>query len=114
MKDCSITIDGASFEGHNYTIDTNSEENDVRAFGSGAYGSWLACAKSGTVTVTSYANPGVTAGDTCDIVCVIGSPAVLTVTMNACVVTNFGISVDAKGIVEFNTTARITADPTGI
>jgi len=41
-KDCSITIDGATVEGHSYTIDTNSEETDVRAFSSGDYGSWLA------------------------------------------------------------------------
>ena len=114
-KDCSITIDGSgTFEGHSYTIDTTSEENDVRAFGSGDYGAWLACAKSGTVTINTYGNPGVTSGDVADLVAVIGTPAVLTLTMTSAVCTAFNISVDAKGIVEFVTTWRLVGDITGI
>ena len=114
-KDCSITIDGTgSFEGHSYTIDTNSEETDVRAFGSGDYGAWLACAKNGTVTINTYLNPGVTSGDVADLVAVIGTPAVLTLTMTSAVCTNFNIGVDAKGIVEFSSTFRIVGDVGGL
>jgi len=114
-KDCSITVDGSgSFEGHSFTIDTNSDETDVRAFGSGDYGEWLACAKNGTITINSYLNPGVTSGDTADIVAVIGTPAVLTITANSCKCTNYNISVDAKGIVEFSTTFRLTGDISGV
>lgn len=113
-KDCSITIDGAKKEGHSFTIDTTSEETDVRAFGDGDYGSWLNCAKAGTVTINTYANPGVTAGDEADLVATIGSPAVLTLTMTAAKCTAFNINVDAKGIVEFSTTFRLVGDITGI
>lgn len=114
LKDCSITIDGATVEGHTYTIATTAEETDVRAFSSGEYGSWLACAKAGTVTINTYANPGVTAGDTADLVAVIGNPAVLTLTMSNAVCTGFDIGVDAKGIVEFTSTFRIVSDITGL
>jgi len=83
-------------------------------FGSGEYGDWLACAKNGTITINSYLNPGVVSGDTCDVVAVIGTPAVYTITANACKVTNYNISVDAKGIVEFSTTLRLTGDISGV
>lgn len=113
-KDCSITVDGATFEGHSYTIDTTAEETETRAFGSGDYGSWLTCSKSGTITINSYANPGVISGDTADIVAVIGDPAVLTLTATASKCTAFNISVDAKGVVEFVSTFRLTGDISGL
>jgi hypothetical protein len=112
-RHCSITIDGgSSFEGYSYVIATNAPEEDVRAFGSGEYGAWLACAKNGTVTVNTYLYPGVEAGDTVNIVAVIGTPPVLTVTMNSCIVTTWDCNVDAKGIVYHTVNARITGDPT--
>lgn len=113
-KDCSITIDGSTIEGYSYTINTTVNENDVRAFGSGDYGSWLLCGKAGTVNISSYANPGAVAGDTADLVAVIGSPAVLTLTMTSAVCSAFDIAVDAKGWLEFTTTWRLVGDITGI
>jgi len=74
----------------------------------------LACAKAGTVTINSYANPGAVAGDVADLVAVIGNPAILTLTMSSAVCTAFDIAVDAKGIVEFTTTWRLVGDITGI
>ena len=114
-KDCSITIDGAgTFEGHSYTIDTGSDETDVRVFGSGDYGAWLACAKNGTITINTYLDPGIYASDVADLVAVIGDPAVLTLTVTAAVCTNYNITVDSKGIVEFVVTFRLVGDIGGL
>ncbi len=113
-KDCSITVDSVTVEGHQYTITTNAEEIDVTAFESGDYGDWLACAKNGTIQIRSYANPGVVAGDTADIVAVIGDPAVLTLTMNDCKCVSLELSTDAKGVVEFVSTFRLVGDITGL
>lgn len=111
-KDCSVSIDdGSAFDGYQYTIDLTAEENDVRAFGDGLYGSWLSCARSGIITIQSYDNPATSVGEVADVVCIIGDPMVHTFTMNACVNTSVNVSVDAKGIVSFSSTWRITGDP---
>jgi len=108
-KDCTFSIDGAAVsEGTTFNIDLNSQEEDVRAFGSPVLGSWLACARSGVVTLTSYADNGVEDGDVVDLVATEGNPVVKTQTMTAAVCTAFNIAVDAKGIVTYNNTFRLT------
>ena len=108
-KTGTIKVDGATFEAHNFVIDLTADETDVRAFGAPTYGSWLACNRSGTVTAASYADPGVEDGDVADVVCTVGDPVSKTYTMTAAVCTNVNISCDAKGIVEYSSTYRITS-----
>lgn len=95
---CSVTIDGDnSFEGHRFVITTNAPEIDVRAFSSGNYGSWISCVRDGTITIDTYKlAAGVEAGDTVDIVAVVGDK---TLTANDCVCTNVTVNVDAKDVV---------------
>lgn len=110
--DCSITIDdGTAFEGHRYTITCNSPEIDVRTFGSGAYGDWLACVKDGTIDVETYLPiAGMAAGDTANIVAVQGSQ---TLTANSTKCTGVTVGVDSKDVVNYTYSFKLTGDVTG-
>jgi hypothetical protein len=113
-SDCTITstdFADATVLGHSFTVDLSSNETDVRAFGSGEYGDWLACGKAGTITVNSYALPaGVAVGDT-DLRF---TANVVSATIDAenCVCLSQNWNVDAKGVVEFATTIKLTGDAT--
>jgi hypothetical protein len=113
-SDCTITsgdFEDSATLGHSFTVDLSSTETDVRAFGSGEYGDSLACGKAGTITVNSYALPAsVEVGDA-DVVFAanVGST---TISCTACVCTAQNWNVDAKGVVEFATTIRLTGDAT--
>uniref|UniRef100_A0A6H1ZWH6 Uncharacterized protein n=1 Tax=viral metagenome TaxID=1070528 RepID=A0A6H1ZWH6_9ZZZZ len=111
-KDCSLTInDGTAFEGHRYSINCNAPEIDVRTFGSGAYGSWLTCAKDGTVDVETYLPvTGLEAGDTATVVCVQGAQ---TLTANDTKCTNANVNVDSKDVVGYKYSFKLTGDVTG-
>jgi hypothetical protein len=93
---------------YSFTISLSSNEIDVRAFGDGEYGNWIACAKAGTVSLQSYCRPELVPGDS------------LTFTGTICdedfsipvIVTGQDFNVDAKEVVNFSTTMRITGDPT--
>jgi len=110
--DCLISINANSnCEGHAFSIATSATEQDVRAFGDGDYGSWLACAKAGTITVKTYEKaPGVDAGEVVNVICNLNTSN-LTATNTVC--TGVNVDVDAKGLVEYNYTFRCTGDITG-
>ena len=104
---CSITTSefaDATALGHSFTIDITSNEIDVRAFGSGTYGDWIACAASGTIAFNSYVRPDV---DINDAVTFAGNVCSESISFPA-VVTSQSINVDAKGVVEFTTNLRMT------
>jgi hypothetical protein len=71
---CAITNSAFStVQGHKFTIDLGSNEIDIRAFGSGEYGNFIACAKNGTIVVESYLRPPVDAGDTLTVAASVGT-----------------------------------------
>jgi hypothetical protein len=109
-RSCSIT--GASIaaaEGHAFTLTSNAPEIDVSSFGSGSYGDWLACFKDGEVSVSTYLDPGVDAGDVATVVMNVGNTSY---TATNALVTSKNISVDAKALVEFETTFKLVGDLT--
>lgn len=112
---CKVTGDMASVEAHQFSIELSSNEVDVRAFPpagedpAGGFGTWKACNKAGTITVQSYLRPDLDVGDEVDFSASIGDENVV---VNDCVVTTLGHQIDAKGIVEFSTTLRVTKKPT--
>jgi len=71
-------------------------------------GNYIACARSGVVTTTSYADSGVEDGETVDLVATEGNPVVKTQTMAGAICTAFSLAVDAKSIVTYNNTFRLT------
>ena len=108
---CSITTTefaDATALGHSFTIDLTSNEIDVRAFGSGTYGDWLACSASGTISFNSYVRPQV---DVNDVVTFAGNVCSEAISFPT-VVSGQSINVDAKGVVEFTTTLRLTGSGT--
>jgi hypothetical protein len=111
---CSIEIGdgGLVTYGHRFSINTNAPEIDVRTFGSGDYGDWLACTKDGTITLNTYMPvDGVEVGDTgIQVICNVGSKPL---TAAACTVTNVTCDVDAKSVVEWTYTFKLTNNITG-
>jgi len=109
--DCSIEVAGDSnAEGHQFSIATSSQEFDTRAFGDGDYGSYVACAKNGTITVRTYEKIANCApGDLANINCNIGGTN-LEATNAVC--TSVNGDVDAKGITEYSYSFRLTGDIT--
>ena len=108
---CSITTTefaDATALGHSFTIDLTSNEIDVRSFGSGTYGDWLACSAAGTITFNSYVRPDV---DIDDALTFAGNVCTETISFPV-KVSGQSINVDAKGVVEFVTTLRLTGDGT--
>ena len=104
---CSITaptemID-ATVEGHTFTINFSSNEIDVRSFGSGAYGDWIACNQQGTISVNSYERPALDINESVTFTANVGSEVV----SGPAIVTGQDITVDAKGVGEFVTNLRI-------
>lgn len=107
---CTLTgTEFASVEGHRYVIELASNEIDTRIFGDGDYGSFIACAKNGTVTIDSYLRPVVDIGDAVTVGMVVGTE---TFSID-CVVISMTVNVDAKDVVQFNTKLRIV-DEVGI
>ena len=109
---CTIDVDGAVNDGHRFSLVCNAPEIDVRAFGSGDYGDWLACAKDGTVTVNTYMPiASLEAGDAgVSVTAVIGGTT-LTCANTTC--TNVTCDVDAKGVVEWTYVLKLTGAVTG-
>jgi hypothetical protein len=106
---CNISVGGNTYEAHYFTIDTATNEFDVRAFGDGEYGSWLACAKNGTITVRTYAKADVAPGEVANISANVGA---VSLTASNCPCTRATADVDAKGVVEFVYTFRLVSDIT--
>jgi hypothetical protein len=110
---CSIGVAGANVaSGHRFSIVSNAPEIDVRAFGSGDYGDWLACAKDGTITVNTYMPiASMESGDTgIAIVANVGS-VTLSCANSTC--TNVTVDVDAKSVVEWTYSFKLTGAVTG-
>ena len=111
---CVLSGDFADLEAHQWQLDLSSNEIDVRAFpddgesATNAYGSWLACAKQGTLSMSSYTRPDFEIGDDLTFSAALGGE---TYTV-PCLVTSLGHSVDAKDVVQFTTGLRVTGDPT--
>lgn len=109
---CDITVGSLLSDGHKFTINVNAPEIDVRAFGSGDFGDWLACTKDGTITINTYMPVGSTeAGDTgiaCS--CNVGAK---TLSATNCTCSTITCDVDAKGVVEWTYVLKLTGDVTG-
>jgi hypothetical protein len=101
---CSLSAGGVLVvEGHKFTIDLGSNEIDIRAFGSGQYGDFVACAKTGTLAFDSYIRPDLDVGSIVTIGASIGTES-FTIPV---VITSQNINVDAKDVVQFTTNSRI-------
>lgn len=109
----SISVDDSDqTEAHKFTITANAPEIDVRTFGSGDYGEWLSCIKDGNIVMNTYVDvDGLAAGNTADIVCNVGGQA--TLTANNCACTSVTVDADAKGIIEWTYTFKLTGDISG-
>jgi hypothetical protein len=106
---CSITVNGnVASDAHSFVINWTTEEQNTRVFGDGIFGSWLACASQGTLTIESYeliagVEPG-TAG-------IIYSADCGNVTLAGnCVSTSLNVPVDSKGLAGFSHVFRLTGD----
>jgi len=106
-----INVAGNSnIEAHSYTVTLDANEVDTRSFGSGDYGDFMSCAKTGSIECRSYLDPGVAIGD--DDVNITTNSCNSLANYTNCVVTGLTTEVDAKGLVEFVSRFRITGDPT--
>jgi len=110
---CSIGVLSANVaSGHRFSIVANAPEIDVRAFGSGDYGDWLACAKDGTITINSYMSiPSLEAGDSG--VAIIANVGAITLSCSNTTCTNVTCDVDAKSVVEWTYVFKLTGDISG-
>ena len=107
---CTISVDSVTSGPHKFSINSESTEIDVRTFGSGEYGDFIACAKTGTIVVNSYCSLSIVAGDT-DIP-IVANVCGTTLTAN-CTAISMSVDVDAKGIVEWTYNLRLTGDVSG-
>lgn len=104
-RTCSVTFGSAVTSGYKYEIKLDGKEEDITHFGSTVYGDYQVCIINGMFTVDSY-EP--VTGAVNDVV-------TLSSTISAATVSYVGVilskttSVDAKGIVTYTTSARITA-----
>lgn len=107
----SCNVSSATFistECYKYTVDFGSNEIDIRSFGSGDWGDFIACNKTGAVVVESYLRPSVSINE--DVTFVAN---VCGETINApCVVTGQSVSVDAKDVISWTTNLKITGAAT--
>lgn len=110
---CSISVGGSvQSDAHKFTITANAPEVDVRAFGSGDYGDWLACAKDGTIAVNTYMPiSSLEAGDAGIAVSANVGSTTLVCSNTTC--TNVTCDVDAKGVVEWTYSLKLTGAVTG-
>jgi hypothetical protein len=100
-----VTIDDA----HTVNWTDAAPAIDVSAFGSGAWGDYLACRREGTLTLNTYAYiTGLDAGDTTTF----SIADTLRTISGSCVCTSENESVDAKGLVEITYEFRATGEPT--
>jgi len=104
---CTIDVGGALTDAFQFTLDWQTQENDVRTFGSATeFGDWIACADSGNLTVQSYSPIATQPGDTatysanCGAVVLSGNCSCMTLNVNA----------DAKGLVTYSSSFRLTGD----
>ena len=102
-SECTINSGLSAVEGHRFVIELGSNEIDIRTFGDGDYGSFIACALNGTLVVDSYLRPVVDVGDSLTVKAVVGTETISL----PCVVTGQTINVDAKDVVQFNTKFRV-------
>ena len=112
---CSIKVGSDVFLGHKFSIPINANQIDVRAFGSGTWGAWLACAWNGEIVISTYsplsevpvdATPSVGTQVVADITAI--SPNATWV-MDGSLLMGIKRDVDAKGIEEFEWTFKVTS-----
>ena len=107
----TITNPTGSFEGHKFEIGVKSTEENVRRFGSGTFGDWLACSKEGDVTINHYMQiPNLKVGDTCSVTLGIGA---VTLTATNCRVMSTTCTADSKAVVDWTTVIKLTGNVTG-
>ena len=105
-KDCTLTgVTGVS-TGTSWNLTMNGKEFDTTAFGDGDFGDWTVCGADGTIAVKSYDYCTADLGDAITW----GSNVSGTVYSCNTVVQNKTITVDAKGIVEFDLSLRMIGD----
>jgi hypothetical protein len=108
---CTITAPSGVYEAHKYSINIKGTEENVRRFGSGRFGDWLSCAAEGSIVINHYLQiPNLKVGDTCSVTLGIGT---VTLTATNCRVMDITCDVDAKAVVEWTTTVKLTGVVTG-
>lgn len=107
---CTITnAEFNSIEAHILDYSLTSNEVDVRSFeDANAYGEFLACAATGSLTVQTYLRPAVAINDAVSVTANVNSE----VYTFPCKVTGISGNIDAKGVVGFTTNLRVTDTPT--
>jgi hypothetical protein len=100
----SITVGSLLNDAHGFTLNWATNEQDVRVFGSGTFGDWLACTSNGTLTINTYEPIAYDPGDAVTFSLVLGGGHTGSGTG---VMTTFNVAVDAKGLVEYVYTIRI-------
>jgi hypothetical protein len=108
MACCGSTcsIDNAEFsssEGTSFTISLSANEIDIRSFGTGTFGDYLACNEQGTISITSYIRPVVDINDSITFTGTICSESISV----ACIVVGQTWNVDSKDVVSFTTDLRM-------
>jgi hypothetical protein len=111
-KQCNLLIGSASYSVHQYSLSKAGREIDVTACGSSDYGDYFVCIKDGVISAQTYAYPTVEPNDVITVVATIASTPVVILTFANSKVISVVDSIDAKGLVGFTTTIRITQEPT--
>jgi len=107
----TVSIGGVEIEdAHTVNLTDNAPTIDVRTFGSGVWGDWLACARDGTLTLNTYNYiAGIDPGDTTTFSV---ADTLRTVTGD-CICSSESEAIDAKGLVEISYEFKLTGEPTG-
>jgi len=106
----SVQIGGSDIDdAHTVSLTDNAPAIDVRSFGSGEWGDTIACARDGSLTLSTYAYiAGIDPGDETTF----QVADTLRTISGACVCTSENESIDAKGLVEITYEFRLTGEPT--
>jgi hypothetical protein len=106
VKIGGVTIDDA----HTVNLNDAAPEIDVRTFGSGEWGDFLACNRTGSLTLNTYDYiAGIDPGDTTTF----EVADTLRTVSGDCICISEGEAVDAKGLVEISYEFRLTGAPSG-
>jgi hypothetical protein len=105
----SVTIGGSTIDdAHMVNLTDSAPELDVRVFGSGEWGDFLACNRTGSLTLNTYNYiAGIDPGDTTTF----SVADTLRTVSGDCICISEAEAVDAKGLVEITYEFRLTGTP---
>ena len=112
-NDATISVDDSEqTNAHIFNISSSAPGEDVRTFDSGDYGAFVNCIREGTIDISTYTPiSGLAPGGTADIVANVAGQDTVTLSNVVCV--SKDVSVDAKSIVNWDYSFRITGTVTG-